>query len=611
MAKKVADLKVALAAETSKFKKGFADANRTLSGFERRLKGIGKLAKGAFAVGGGVLFARELNQAARSAVAYGDSIAKAAKTANIGATSLQTLRRAAVLAGQSQQGLDDAVARFNRRLGEARRGNAEYAKTFRQLGVTALDTTENALDKVLDRLAGIKDQSVRTSFATKVFGDDARRMALIVGDGAKALRKVREETKRLGFVLDESAIKKAAAANNKLSDLDLTLKNRLAGTVLDNIDGFVSFKTALNDIELAAVNAAAAFGNFIKETQAKGLEDRIAGRLFKNNERIAELQGLLNAAARDPLKGAGGPDQGKLRQEISRLQSENAALRSRTAAAAKFDAAFAEKFPGFPTSTAQLEGPLKGGKPSSVVSATGGIPGAKFSAGFSPGVPSLKFDAMTKEAKKAGEAIADVMRRAQTPMQNLKAELAAVQKLMSFTENTKEIAALEFEAGRLKDAMRDLKDSTNEWKLAGIEAGRAYSDAFAGAIVFGDRLGVTLKRLSQQLASRALSNILFKGLSSLPGVGGLFGGFRAAGGPVTSGRSYIVGERGPELFTPGAAGFVTPNGASGRGNVVVNQTLRFDVGLESVQDQIAMMTPRIAAGVTQAINKQARRPSHA
>lgn len=33
---------------------------------------------------------------------------------------------------------------------------------------------------------------------------------------------------------------------------------------------------------------------------------------------------------------------------------------------------------------------------------------------------------------------------------------------------------------------------------------------------------------------------------------------RAAGGPVLSGQSYVIGENGPELFTPGATGFVTP-----------------------------------------------------
>ena len=34
----------------------------------------------------------------------------------------------------------------------------------------------------------------------------------------------------------------------------------------------------------------------------------------------------------------------------------------------------------------------------------------------------------------------------------------------------------------------------------------------------------------------------------------------AAGGPATAGSPYLVGERGPELFVPGASGTVLPNG---------------------------------------------------
>jgi hypothetical protein len=36
-------------------------------------------------------------------------------------------------------------------------------------------------------------------------------------------------------------------------------------------------------------------------------------------------------------------------------------------------------------------------------------------------------------------------------------------------------------------------------------------------------------------------------------------GFREAGGPVIKGASYIVGERGPEIFTPGASGSISTN----------------------------------------------------
>lgn len=40
-------------------------------------------------------------------------------------------------------------------------------------------------------------------------------------------------------------------------------------------------------------------------------------------------------------------------------------------------------------------------------------------------------------------------------------------------------------------------------------------------------------------------------------------GQRAAGGPVTGGKTYLVGENGPELFSPGTNGTIIPNGGSG------------------------------------------------
>ena len=46
---------------------------------------------------------------------------------------------------------------------------------------------------------------------------------------------------------------------------------------------------------------------------------------------------------------------------------------------------------------------------------------------------------------------------------------------------------------------------------------------------------------------------------------------RANGGPVMRGSSYIVGERGPEIFSPGVSGTITPNHAlGGSTNIVVN-----------------------------------------
>ena len=81
-----------------------------------------------------------------------------------------------------------------------------------------------------------------------------------------------------------------------------------------------------------------------------------------------------------------------------------------------------------------------------------------------------------------------------------------------------------------------------------------------------------------------------KGGSSLGSV--LFPPGRAAGGDVTSGMTYLVGEKGPELFTPSSSGYVTPNhllpaaGDSRDGGV---QTLRLDVAIGGkVAEQIVI-----------------------
>ena len=78
----------------------------------------------------------------------------------------------------------------------------------------------------------------------------------------------------------------------------------------------------------------------------------------------------------------------------------------------------------------------------------------------------------------------------------------------------------------------------------------------------------------RQLASQLLRFGINAGLGSLGGDDGV--GFfsrlfpRALGGSVSSNRPYMVGERGPELFIPGAQGNIMPNHAMGSSNIVVN-----------------------------------------
>lgn len=64
------------------------------------------------------------------------------------------------------------------------------------------------------------------------------------------------------------------------------------------------------------------------------------------------------------------------------------------------------------------------------------------------------------------------------------------------------------------------------------------------------------------------NNPVVKGISAV--VGSLFGGGKASGGAVNSGTSYLVGEKGAELFVPKTDGTIIPNNRLGGGSSVTN-----------------------------------------
>ena len=96
-------------------------------------------------------------------------------------------------------------------------------------------------------------------------------------------------------------------------------------------------------------------------------------------------------------------------------------------------------------------------------------------------------------------------------------------------------------------------------------------DAIEGAIQGTRTLGEVASSVFSQIQRSLIEYGVNAFLTSMPGGIGKFFGGRADGGPVKAGGSYMVGERGPELFTPRSSGMITPNHAlGGSTNVVVN-----------------------------------------
>lgn len=95
------------------------------------------------------------------------------------------------------------------------------------------------------------------------------------------------------------------------------------------------------------------------------------------------------------------------------------------------------------------------------------------------------------------------------------------------------------------------------------------------------------------LVRRPIENLLTNALT------GTFGGARAAGGPVAAGQRYLVGERGPELFTPASGGAITPMGGA---PVSVNITLPGVSDAESFRRS----ETQIAAALARAVGRGQR-----
>lgn len=93
-------------------------------------------------------------------------------------------------------------------------------------------------------------------------------------------------------------------------------------------------------------------------------------------------------------------------------------------------------------------------------------------------------------------------------------------------------------------------------------------------------------------------------VAGLPGgIGGAvnnaFGGGQASGGPVSADRTYLIGERGPELFSPMRSGYIIPNhelraAASDNAGVTFNGSVTFVVPNMATWDNL-MQDARLRA----------------
>jgi hypothetical protein len=157
---------------------------------------------------------------------------------------------------------------------------------------------------------------------------------------------------------------------------------------------------------------------------------------------------------------------------------------------------------------------------------------------------------------------------------------------------------------------------------AGVaQAGRVLEGALILALRTGKLGFEDLKRVALSVMAEIASASIQGGLSALFGGGksggggglangiaglitGLLGAFggapaKAIGGPVSPGRAYLIGERGPEYFVPTASGRIDPAPASGARDVRISISVNAAPGDEA--RALAASSRQVARAVRQAL----------
>lgn len=192
---------------------------------------------------------------------------------------------------------------------------------------------------------------------------------------------------------------------------------------------------------------------------------------------------------------------------------------------------------------------------------------------------------LENEAKRAGLAI--------TPERTAQiGELAGAYALA--TVELERLREAEEDSIARMDEIRDLSRDVLGGFISDLQAGKSGAEALAGA----------LQKVADKLLDIGVNSVI-EGLFGASGTkggggflstlfGGLFGGFRQHGGPVSPGKAYVVGEKGPEMLVPSSPGHVVPNGGAGGNKMALTVNVQ---GANGDAHVISLVRQGVAQGI--------------
>ena len=535
---------------------------------------IGKLGSVAKSVGkviGGLGLA--VTAAAAAFVALGkkafdalDDIGKTAGRTGIATDKIQALRLAAVESGGTIEGLNKSIEKFAKNVGDVVvKGTGEASYALDRMGITLrnnnglLKSNDDLLTEIVGGIGKVGSEAERASLLMSFFGREGIKLNQVFGQGQETFDKWISTAQEMGFVVSGKSIAAIESFNDRFAELQFLVSGLInqsfaaLAPVLDAL--IINFK----DFAVEAQKSKGGLEKLGQEIATKFLDSVISLIRF-----VGEAgETLINFA----IKSTNGLKQmGLAALLIAQVVSKNL----RGAVETLQDllnntnpelSNFAETANKAADKLEKLKGKIGAGE----------TPIAKI--GNDAGEAAEKIDALAMGFDKFGAGFAKVANESANKFEDLELLGEAVGKKLETS---------------LVDAFMNIR---------------------TGAEGLKDAMDQILKQVIAELIRVTIVQSI---VGSVTGFFG-FGGARAKGGPVTGGRPYLVGERGPELFVPGQSGGIVPNNQlamAGAGGGSTNINITYDIKAFDSKDAtaaIAEQAPTIVGIVENSFRKRGKR----
>lgn len=522
----------------------------------------------------------------RGVINVADRLDELSARSGIAVETLSSLANTAKFAGVSQEELAGALVRLNKAIAEAASGSKEQVAAFQNLGVSFTDANGkvrpvvDVLGDVADAFSGAETNAVKTQYAMALFGKSGADLIEFLDKGKVGITE-------FGSTIDERFAGSAAIFNDNLDKMGL----RVQGFLGQKLGPFLEFinrqfdRIEETDKKLKVLNGAAGGGRgFVNPARVTPDVAKTSLAPLRTGPSEAEKEALkLLEDTRKAYQNVSDEIQKLIMGEDELMVLQFQRINGDKTAVENYRALIAER-----RKILNLDRELEeAGKQADQQSEDA----------------ANKKKANLEEAKRLYE-------QTRTPLEEFNIEMARLDDLLSkgyiswdvYSRATLDaLEGLDKFKDKGKDTFEELKDAIRGW-------GTEFTDVMANSIMTGkfqfkDLANSIIKDLIRIQIQKSITDPLVKaGTSFMDSIFSGTSGARAMGGPVTAGKSYLVGENGPEIFTPGMNGGITSNKDISGEAVTIVQNINVTTGVQqTVRAEIMTLMPQIAGAAKAAV----------